>query len=949
MTHFIAKLMAHWGGVVVRYPNRILLACLLLTLACLYPAWHLLTHLDANILNQVSEKLPRFRTMRELSEDFGGDILLAIVSIPDEKTGDPQAVEALKQFGDLLAAELSQAGTGLPLPAQVNARPGEPWLRQVRSREGEDISQALEELVRQHPNALLTREEVETFAQRFEPAELRARLKELPKRLAAEDLQGVHYQKILQDPLGLADILEEAKDRRVRQRPMSLDMGASGYHLSPDQTTLLVLARPVGSPNNVAFSRALMREVQNAENRAVNAFRALQHPSGLTTSCKGEVFTEYAQGESTAPDLKIGYTGLYAITTENELSLRSDVLSNAYTSILTMILFFILVYGRVRLALDIGLTMVVASLITLALALLLHGPIGILGAAFTCVLLGIGVDQGIHQYTTFQALRSERGMSPEEALRASLVQCSPSIVAASLTNVVPFIGIATIKFKGMAELGLLAGVGLLVTTVVMIVLFPVLLLRHGQGTVHVAGPIRKSTVMLGKFHYARKRNWIGLAMGLLAAAVCALIIASSPDPRYKVQADGAKVSTGDDKVLGVRFDGEFGNLRSLRIKAIPLREVLVKKFGLAFTDIKVIAEGPSEEAAFAAAEEGSRRIQPYLQAGELISSGGVAEYLNPPKTQAEAIQAMQALDFPALRARFLGVVRELYPRVTPEEYFEKFLARLDEIAQAFQKAHALKLEELLEGPMGALIALQARVDGEGAERRVRLVGNYFPAGKNLHFAPDWADQLEAAVSAPVPGGGSLRVTSTRMVGFELKESLFFDTQLISVLVLVAVIALLFVSFGSPGKVAMVLLPLVFSMLFLLCGVAFSARMGWDFSLNYVNILAFPMLIGSAIDYGVYLVHDIFSSRRPDLFEVVSETGRGVLLCGLTTLAGFGSMIWASYTGLISFGWAAVLGYSGALFGALIVLPSIMSLLGVGVQERDRRLGKPEPEKIKQDA
>ena len=932
--------MAYWGGVVVRYPNRILLACLLVTLACLYPAWHLLTHLDADILNQVSEKLPRFRTMRDLSKDFGGDILLAIVSIPDEKTGDPQAIEALKQFGDLLAAELSQAGVGLPLPEEVNARPGEPWLRQVRSREGEDLAQSLQELVRQHPSALLTRDEVATFAQRFEPNELRARLKSLPKRLAEEDVQGIHYQKIQQDPLSLAAIVEEAQERRLHQRPMSLHLGSGGYHLSPDQTTLLVLARPVGSPSNVEFSRALMREVQNAENRAVDAFRALKHPAGLTASRKGDVFTEYAKDESATPDLKIGYTGMYAITTENDLSLRSDVLSNAYTSILTMILFFILVYGRVRLALDIGLTMVVASIITLALALLLHGPIGILGAAFTCVLLGIGVDQGIHQYTTYQALRSERGMSPDAALRASLIQCSPSIVAASLTNVVPFIGIATIKFKGMAELGLLAGVGLLVTTVVMIVLFPVLLLRHGQGAVHVAAPIRKSTVMLGKFHDSHKRNWIGLALGLLVAALCAVLVASSPDPRYKVQADGAQVSTDDDQVLGVRFDGEFGNLRSLSIKAIPLRDVLVQKFGLAFTDIKVMAEGPSDEVAFAAAAEGSRRLQPYLQAGELISSGGVAEFLNSPSTQAAAIQAMQALDFPELRARFLGVARELFPRVTPEEYFEKFLARLDEVAQAFQKAHVLKLEELLDGPLGTLIALQARVDGEGTERRVRLVGNYFPAGKMLHFASDWADQLEEAVSAPIQGGGSLSVTSTRMVGFELKESLFFDTQLISVLVLVAVIALLYVSFGTPGKVALVLLPVVFSMLFLLGGVAFSTRMGWDFSLNYVNILAFPMLIGSAIDYGVYLVHDIFSSRRPDLFEVVSETGRGVLLCGLTTLAGFGSMIWASYTGLISFGWAAVLGYSGALFGALIVLPSIMSLLGVGVHERDRRFGKP---------
>jgi predicted RND superfamily exporter protein len=47
---------------------------------------------------------------------------------------------------------------------------------------------------------------------------------------------------------------------------------------------------------------------------------------------------------------------------------------------------------------------------------------------------------------------------------------------------------------------------------------------------------------------------------------------------------------------------------------------------------------------------------------------------------------------------------------------------------------------------------------------------------------------------------------------------------------------------------------------------------------------------------------------------------------LTTLVGFGSFFWSSYTGLISLGAAAIFGYIGALFGALVVLPALLGLL-----------------------
>ncbi|MCW8130412.1 MAG: MMPL family transporter [Planctomycetota bacterium] len=911
--------MDRWGAVVSKHPRRVLAGAALVGLLCLPPSAWLLAHLDANIFNQVSDDLPRFRTTRELSEDFGGDVLITAISITDEARHDPVCVEELKAFGDLLAKEFAKIGLGQPLPGVDDKTPEEPWLRQVECRIGEDLKKSLVKLAQEHPTAVLDVRDVEQIRKAFEPGELRARLKTFAEERRGADAMSVEYRKLMADPLKLSDIAEDARKRRAGGQGLQVDANAGGYVISPDNSMLLVLARPVVSPNKIAFDKALMAACKDAENRAIQAFRARTPAPKLSTSLK-ETFTEYAPGENAAPSLSVGYTGLHAITTENEMSLRWDILSTTASSVVAVLCLFLLVYRRLWLAVDIGLTMGLAILVTLTLAWLLHGPIGVMGAGFTCVLLGMGVDYGIHLYTTYQALRMEARLGPAEGIHETIRRCGSSVFAASMTTVAAFLGIATTHFRGLAELGLLAGLGLLVSAVAMVTVFPALLSRSGQGEVKVAATIRRSTVVLGKFHGKRKRAWIGLLAGVLAASVALTLIVFGPDP-------------GPDSMLGVRFDAEFGNLRSLNIKAIPLRSKIEQRFGRAFADINVVTEGPDEASAFAAAEEAAARLAPELAQGDLRYSGGISNYVPSPRQQKAALAALKSLDVAAMRQRFLDAARELFPRIEPEDFFAQFLENLDKTGKTFGDAKPLTLAEVLQGPLGPMLSLYARIDaGPEGGPRVRLVNKYFP--KELEFTEAWGEALAERLQAPASGGGMVRVTSGRMVGFELKRSLLFDMEWISAVVAAGVVILLIVSLRSFKRAALAAVPLIFSFLFVLAGVVVAQINDWDFAINYVNLMIFPILIGSGIDYGVYIVTDIYSSRRPDLFQVVSETGRGVILCGLTTLAGFGSMIWGSYTGLISFGWAANLGYVGALFGALVVLPAILSYIGMGVRKDD---------------
>jgi uncharacterized protein len=231
---------------------------------------------------------------------------------------------------------------------------------------------------------------------------------------------------------------------------------------------------------------------------------------------------------------------------------------------------------------------------------------------------------------------------------------------------------------------------------------------------------------------------------------------------------------------------------------------------------------------------------------------------------------------------------------------------------------------VMQGPLSNLLSPFVKLDMSNGKDRVRLVSSWFP--QNLHKSASWYNRLAAALETQPPQGVQIRLTAARMVGFEMKESLLRDCGWISLLVSISVAIALGIAFRSLYTSLLAVIPLLYAYLALLAGVTLCTRMGWDFSLNFVNLIMFPLLLGSGIDVGIYLVCEAVSPRRPRIAELMSDTGRSVLCCTLTTLVGYGSFFWSSYTGLISLGIAAIFGYTGALFGALIVLPALLSVL-----------------------
>jgi predicted RND superfamily exporter protein len=96
--------------------------------------------------------------------------------------------------------------------------------------------------------------------------------------------------------------------------------------------------------------------------------------------------------------------------------------------------------------------------------------------------------------------------------------------------------------------------------------------------------------------------------------------------------------------------------------------------------------------------------------------------------------------------------------------------------------------------------------------------------------------------------------------------------------------------------------------------------------NYANIIALPLVIALAVDYGVWLSHRWMAMEGAEPFEVAKDAGRVILLAAGTELAGLGAITLASYRGVSGLGVDITIGLLTCLVSTLFIAPVIGLIL-----------------------
>ena len=93
------------------------------------------------------------------------------------------------------------------------------------------------------------------------------------------------------------------------------------------------------------------------------------------------------------------------------------------------------------------------------------------------------------------------------------------------------------------------------------------------------------------------------------------------------------------------------------------------------------------------------------------------------------------------------------------------------------------------------------------------------------------------------------------------------------------------------------------------------------------MISVPLLIGSGVDYGIYIISRYLEDQRHDVFAAIHETGQSMFLSSLTTVIGFGSLVFVDNQGLASLGYMCSIGIIICAVSSVIVLPAMLRLWG----------------------
>ncbi len=843
------------------------------------------------------------RLDRVMAEIGGGDALIACV-----EAAPGQAVEAarLRAAADDLAAAFAAS----PLVDQVFYRVEMEWLADhLPSLAPPDLLTQVVAAARQEADLLALLPEVRSLA------DLNAAL---ARRLAAARRAGAARPTPQEEAqaaatlAGLAALLRfEARLLADPSQAAGLDLAAAllpeggGYLSTRDGSLLFLLVRPAATDDSLPFLRRLVKEMR----------------------------ARAAEVSSRHPGVAVAFTGTPATTVEEMEIIRRDTWRTAAVAAAGVVLLTLLVFRWRSHALLVLAALAAGLAWSLGAVRLELGYLNLITSSFLSTLVGVGVAYGIHPVAEYELQGAHTG-DPLAAIRAAYHATGAAVTVSGITTAVAFLSILLMDFRGFAELGLVAGVGVLLCLLAMLVSLPALLALAGgwrRRPRSGAAPARRAAV---------DRIWA--ARGALLAgrwprtvSLAALILTAGLGWLAK----------------DLAFNINFLDLLPAEAESLRYQRRMILESDLTPANSVVVADDlPALRAAVARAgqEPSIARVESVLRflpadpEATAAAQAGLAELLAPIRLPARTRAldpAEMTASLSALEAALAGASEEAFGAGLGalagalEEARAAAAAAMEAAATASPEARAgwntaqerllasarQGLERLRRGAAAAPPTpadLPADLAGRFVTRQGRHVAFLHPAGDI--FDPEFLDAYVAAARRVDPEATGFPVVFARMAG---RITGGFRQAVAAGVVLVALILL--VDTRSLRDTLLALLPLGMGVVWML-----GAMRLLGLSYNFANLVAVPLIIGVGIDSGVHVIHRFRLEGSQGMTVVMEHTARAVLIASLTTMVGFGSLALASHRGLASLGLVLLLGVGACLITATVVLPCIMLSLGL---------------------
>lgn len=495
--------------------------------------------------------------------------------------------------------------------------------------------------------------------------------------------------------------------------------------------------------------------------------------------------------------------------------------------------------------------------------------------------MGNGINHGLILMARYLEERKQ-GKKSYDALCISIPATFAGTFASSLTTSVAFSILIFTNIRGFSQFGFIGGLGMFLCWVAAYTVLPVFLMISEQILPVVKENKNfRETFSLMKIYvkdlplYAKLISRVGIVLSILSVPAIAWYLPRSLEYDFsKLRVQNSKKEMKEEAALNDRIRSIFGGSTTPAVimtdtveQAEPLCQEIQRKNNLDPPE-KQTVDSCKSLYSYVPADQDQKIV--LLQEIRKLLDDNSLNFLNDE----------QKKEMEKFKSQF--VAQKLTLKDVPNEVVKNYREK--------------------NGDLGKIIYVYP-ASGEK---------NSLTNGKNLIR---FADIIR---SNTLPDGSLLTASGDSVIFSDLLRAVIEDGSKATLFAFLAVCLVVILVFRDWKASFIILGTLVVGVLWM-GGVM--ALLG--IKINFFNFIAVPTTFGIGVDYGVNIYQRYKLEGAGSLPKVLRTTGGAVLLCSITTIIGYATLIVAKNQALVSFGWIGILGEVTCIVSALVFVPSLL--------------------------
>lgn len=631
-------------------------------------------------------------------------------------------------------------------------------------------------------------------------------------------------------------------------------------------------------------------------------FNALEPGKAATDAIRQAATDLNLAGEYGA---RVRLTGPVPIANEEFATVQDGAIINGIGTVLVVLVILWMALHSSKIIFAVFLNLFIGLSITTAVGLMMVGSLNLLSIAFAVLFVGLGVDFGIQFSVRY---RSERFKNDDmaQALASAAERSAVPLSLAAMATAAGFLCFLPTDYKGISELGKIAGAGMLIAFLTSITVLPALLkMLNPPGESEPVG-----YAFLAPLDHFLEKHRVIIIVGTLLIAVAGLPLL------YFLKFDFNPINLRNSRVesiatyLDLRKDPNTG---ANAINVMTNSEAEAKKIEQKLEKVPEVLRVMSldsfvpqdQPAKLKLIAQGARILNPALNPDSIDAAPSDEENVASLKGSAEALR------------RAAGDAKG--PGAVASRRLADALSKLAEASEATRN----KAQAIFVTPLKVVLE-QLKNSLQAQPVSLKTLPSDLVAGWKTK---DGLIRVEALPRGDPNDNDTLRTFANAVLAAEpnaiggpvsiLKSGETIVRAFIhaGIAALVVISLLLWLTLRRITDVLMTMVPLLVA-----GAVTLEICVLIGLPLNFANIVALPLLLGVGVAFKIYYV-TAWRSGRTNLLQ--TSLTRAIFFSALTTATAFGSLWLSSHPGTASMGKLLALSFVITLAAVLLFQPALM--------------------------